>query len=115
MSREAGTQGEEIAILHLSNKGYTLVEKNFTCKQGEIDIIMMDGTTLVFVEVKTYHPDNFADIHRSITVSKKRKLLLAAQAYFAKINKEVSARFDMVAIHRTPASQNIEHFQGIFF
>ena len=113
MSRELGLKGEEIALNFLIEKGYELVERNFTARSGEIDLILMDKDTMVFVEVKYYGKNNFADIHLSLTSSKKMKLRKTINVYLSEIDQEIPARLDVVLISNENEQNKIEHFQGI--
>ena len=113
MSRVIGQEGEELALKFLQEKGYKLVERNFTTRLGEIDLIMKEEETLVFVEVKYYGPTNYADAHLSLTSSKKSKLRKTINVYLARLNKEIPARFDVVIITKDNSGNNIEHFEGV--
>ncbi|MEN9945898.1 MAG: hypothetical protein RLZZ293_284, partial [Pseudomonadota bacterium] len=74
-----------------------LVETNFTSRFGEIDIIMQDGDSLVFVEVK-YRQAGIEQAIESITWSKQRKLIKTAQYYLLKVGYELNCRFDAVVL-----------------
>lgn len=79
--RKLGDVGETLAITHLQDKGYRIVDTNWSCKRGEIDIVANDGETLVFVEVKTRRAQSTADSFVAITARKRKKLIASAQLY----------------------------------
>lgn len=84
----------------LEASGLTLVERNFHCRLGEIDLIMRDGRELVFVEVRKRGRSSFARAADTVTASKQRKLILAASYYLARRHRghQPVCRFDVVGI-----------------
>jgi putative endonuclease len=93
-----GTAGEERALQHLQKHGLVLVERNFRCKVGEIDLIMRDGASLVFVEVRARADDRHGGAAASITPAKQRRLTRAAERYLQKLRTLPPCRFDVIAI-----------------
>lgn len=85
MSRfESGLKGEELAENYLKQKGYTLLEKRFRSRHGEVDLIAKRGNLLYFIEVK-YRPNGrLGSGIEAITLQKQRRLLDAVHAYLAK-------------------------------
>ncbi len=79
--RETGILGEKLAAELLADKGYLIVETNFRCREGEIDIVARDGDCLVFVEVRAKRSRRFGTPEESITVRKKERIRLAAARY----------------------------------
>ena len=99
-TREQGEYTESLACQYLENKGFVLIEKNFNCRIGEIDLIMKDNDYIVFVEVRYRKNSNFGSGAESITSSKQSKLIKTASLYLqqhAKLSK-YPARFDVVSI-----------------
>lgn len=96
-SKQSGDIAEMMALNYLEQQGLKLINKNFTSRFGEIDLIMQDNDTLTFIEVKkrTSGIDNAVE---SITYAKQKKLILTAQYFLLKIKKTVNCRFDVVAI-----------------
>lgn len=78
-----GRRGEEIAEKYLRSNGYDVVEKNWRCRGGEIDLIVKKGTSLYFVEVKTRLNLNFGSPLLAIHAGKQRKLRRLAEIYLA--------------------------------
>lgn len=96
--QQQGQLGEQQALAYLQQQGLALVETNFNCKAGEIDLIMRERDTLVFVEVRKRagsYPGAAAD---SITPAKKRRVIRAAQLYLARFPRMPACRIDVVTI-----------------
>ncbi len=93
-----GQLGEDAALAHLQRHGLQLVERNFRCKGGEIDLIMQDRHSLVFVEVRQRADLRHGGAAASITITKQRRLIIAAQVYLLGLKKMPPCRFDVVAI-----------------
>ena len=110
-SRDKGKIGERIARNYLKAKGYVVIEKNFLCRIGEIDIIARDGKELVCIEVKSrengaIHPVN------NITVAKKKKLAQLINYYLHyKTKLYNSMRVDVITVNNT--EKKVEHFKNI--
>lgn len=93
-----GRHHEEAALAWLQRRGLVLVEANFLCKGGEIDLVMRDGDTLVFVEVRQRISMAQGGAAASITPAKIRRLVRAAQFYLMRFRDPPPCRFDVVAI-----------------
>ncbi len=96
-----GQIGEDAALAYLQQQGMTLVERNFLCKSGEIDLIMQHGDVLVFVEVRKRADRNHGGAAASITPAKQKRLIAAAQHYLQRYRMPPACRFDVVAIDGT--------------
>lgn len=94
-----GASFERQAAAMLERAGLRIVERNFRCKVGEIDLICRDGARLVFVEVRCRRNGRFASAAASVTAVKQRKLIRAAQCYLQRKGWSNTApcRFDVVA------------------
>lgn len=115
-NKSLGARGEEIAVAYLKGQKFAIVERNFRCKAGEVDVIARDGKSLVFVEVKTRRSEAYGPPQASVTPFKQRQISKAALTWLAKNGKqEASARFDVVAIVlRDHAVPQIEHIRNAF-
>lgn len=102
-----GKAAEEAACHFLLAQGLRLLEKNFLCKLGEIDLILMDGQTLVFAEVRFRKSQVFGGAAASVTASKQRKLQRAAQVYLQRNGQTPACRFDVLAMTQNQDSQLI--------
>lgn len=98
--RIKGDDKERLAEAHLVAHGFTLIERNFLCKGGEIDLIMKDQEYLVFIEVRYRASNEFGGALGSITAGKQRKLRRAAEFYLLQQfgNTPPPCRFDVIAI-----------------
>ena len=93
-----GQLGEQRALAYLQQHGLTLLEANFRCKVGEIDLIMRDGAALVFVEVRQRTAGAPVKAGASITPAKMRRIVRAAQFYLQRLERLPACRIDVVAI-----------------
>ena len=93
-----GSEAEHAAADYLATRGLRLVERNWRCKGGEIDLVMRDGATLVFVEVRARGGAAFGGAAASITAAKQARVILAARHYLAAKGLDAPCRFDAVLI-----------------
>jgi putative endonuclease len=110
-----GTRGdaaEELAAGYLQRAGLKLVERNYRCRFGEIDVIARDGATLVFVEVRMRTSERFGGAAASITATKRAKLLRTARHYLAGIALAPQCRFDALLVNGN--DQSIEWLKNAF-
>lgn len=96
--QEQGRQWEDAALAYLGRHGLVLVEANFRCKLGEIDLILRDGATLVFVEVRQRAAGAPVSAAASIGPAKIRRIIRAAQVYLQRFERLPPCRMDVVAI-----------------
>lgn len=96
--KKLGAWGESLAVDHLEAKGYEIVERNWRCRQGEIDIIAWAGMQLVFVEVKTRRGRAMGSPEEGLTQRKAQRLMRLAAIYVAEMGREVDWRIDLVAV-----------------
>lgn len=92
-----GRQAERLAALYLQQQGLQLLESNYHCRFGEIDLIMRDRQELVFVEVRLRSRSQFGDAAESITADKQKKLLATASHYLARHGTQ-ACRFDALLL-----------------
>jgi putative endonuclease len=112
--RPLGNKGEDLAARFLKSKGYKIIARNFKTPLGELDIIAMDGETLVFVEVKARHDDSFGRPFESVDHRKREKLRKVALYYMKKQQKELRSRFDVLSIEMDGGGHRIEHIVDAF-
>jgi putative endonuclease len=97
--KETGNIGEQLALNFLKEKGFRILETNYRCPMGEIDIIARQKECLVFVEVRTKGNSAFGSPEESITLTKKRHLISSANHYLQEQEKMPSSwRIDVVAV-----------------
>lgn len=115
-ARVDGARCEDIALAHLQRAGLVAIARNFTCRYGEIDLVMRDRDTLVFVEVRFRSASGFGDGIDSVHAGKQAKLVRAASAFLAAHPrlKDRTCRFDVVAIGGTVDAPTIDWRRNAF-
>jgi putative endonuclease len=110
-----GRYGEEVAARHLIEAGLVVLDRNWRCEVGEIDIIAADGDTLVFCEVKTRRGSRFGGPLEAVTNTKVRRLRALALRWLADRQVHVpSIRFDVVGVVRpTRGAAEVTHLRGV--
>lgn len=93
-----GEHAEDRAFAYLQQQGMTLVERNFRCKGGEIDLIMQERNTLVFVEVRKRADKRYGGAAASVTPLKQARLILAAHIFLQRYRMPPPCRFDVMAM-----------------
>jgi putative endonuclease len=93
-----GQDAERQAEAFLESRGLSRVARNWRCRFGEIDLVMRDGATLVFVEVRLRSRSDFGGAAASVTAAKQKKLLAAARQYLSSLRATPPCRFDVVAL-----------------
>jgi putative endonuclease len=93
-----GQHGENLAAAFLERQGLEVVERNYRCRFGEIDLIARDGKILVFVEVRMRANTSFGGAAASITAVKRGKLTRAARHYLAGVARMPACRFDALLV-----------------
>jgi putative endonuclease len=111
-----GSRGEELATAFLMRNGMKIIERNFRCKGGEVDIIARDGKTIVFVEVKSRKSLAYGVPQLAVTDFKQRQISKAALTWLTKNRLHDSpARFDVIAILlENSYTHQIEHIRNAF-
>lgn len=102
---DKGRRAEELAAAFLEReRGYRIIERNYRCPAGEIDLLALDGATLCFVEVRSVQSTDFGDPLETITRPKQRRLIRAARSYLAAMGNHGAAelRFDAVGVVLDP-------------
>ena len=92
-----GARAEELARAHLERAGLKLLGRNYRCPQGEIDLVMADGDTLVFVEVRFRASAAFGSAAETVDARKRARVIAAAQHYLLAHPADRPCRFDVVA------------------
>ena len=112
---EAGRAAETRALKHLKRHGLRLVERNYHCRNGEVDLIMRDGETVVFVEVRYRRRTDYGGAAASVDGPKQRRLLAAAAHYLSRNGRgEPPCRFDVVALEGDPATGTVQWIADAF-
>jgi putative endonuclease len=108
-----GPAAEKLAAEFLQRNGLRLIESNFRCRHGEVDLILRDGDTIVFAEVRLRSTAAFGGAAASITSGKQAKVVRAAQFYLQHARSSSPCRFDAVLLDRLDATR-VEWIQNAF-
>lgn len=114
LTQAKGKAGEALAYAYLSERGLLLVERNYRCRLGELDLIMRDGSYLVFVEVRSRRNSRYGSPAETVTYRKQQKLLKAASFYLQRRRHDGPCRFDIVAINRADANAPVQWIKDAF-
>jgi putative endonuclease len=111
-----GRMGEDEAARHLIGKGHRILERNYRFGRYEIDLITMDGDTLVFVEVKSVFTGAFGEPEDRVDRRKQRRIGKVASAYLAwKDPAHADCRFDVVSVVWKEGRAGILHIEDAFW
>jgi putative endonuclease len=98
-TRELGAHGERVAAAYLTDAGLCVLDRNWRCREGELDIVAREGDALVFCEVKTRRGVGYGHPVEAVTVSKQRRLRTLAQRWLAAHDEHApDLRFDVVGV-----------------
>lgn len=112
-----GAWGEQIAVEHLTAHGLTVLDRNWRCREGELDVVATDGATVVVVEVKTRTGTGFGRPEEAVTPRKLARVRRVAQRWLAEHRvRWVEVRFDVVAVlvDRRTGGHELTHLLGVF-
>ena len=113
--KPSGAWGEDLALRYLTRRGYSLVERNYRKRRGEIDLIVRNEDSLVFVEVKLRRSRGFGDPLEAVTARKQATIRSLAEQYLADNQPDFEIlRFDVVGILATDTGTRIEHIEDAF-
>jgi putative endonuclease len=113
--RNTGQRGEDLASAYLQAAGYRILERNYRCVFGEIDIVAEEGQTLVFAEVKSRRSGSYGDPQLAVGLQKQKKVSLVALHYLKERRlQDRCARFDVVAVKLWAAESRIELIRNAF-
>ena len=114
-SYDLGKQGETIAAKYLEDKGYTILDRNWTSGKTEIDIIAENDEVVAFVEVKTRSGNFKLSPMEAVTVPKQRSILFAADNYMRRKNIDKECRFDIISVVTKGEDFDVDHIEGAFY
>lgn len=110
-----GCAGEEAAIRYLQAQGYRILERNYRCRYGEVDLIARDGAVLAFIEVKTRRSHAFGSPALAVTLRKQRHIIKVSQLYLARQGETRQVcRFDVVTVEMERDRPRIEIIKNAF-
>ncbi|WP_108424028.1 YraN family protein [Flagellimonas amoyensis] len=114
-NNDFGKLGEQMAVEHLQEKGYAILERNYRYLKAEVDIIARDGNTLAIVEVKSRNTGFLEDIHDTVNAKKIKLLTLAADHYVQENDLDIEVRFDVITVIKMGREIQLEHLENAFF
>ncbi len=116
LRKKLGADGEQVAVGFLRKRGLRILEQNFRCRLGEIDIIAMDKKTVCFVEVKTRRTLGFGSGMEAVSRAKQQKIMKTALLYLKMHNlSECDFRFDVISILLSdPSPPHVEYLENAF-
>lgn len=111
-AQRQGQKIEQLAAQYLQRQGVTIIEKNMTCRHGEIDIIGKHGGTLLFVEVRFRGNTHYGSGAETVNWLKQQKLIKAAQYYLQskKLSDNIGCRFDVVSVSRNTGTSPAQEY-----
>ena len=113
--KRTGKKGEDLAAAYLAEAGFRIIERNYRCLFGEIDIVAEEDGTLVFVEVKSRRSEAYGDPLLAVGCRKQKKISRISLHYLTEKHlHHCPARFDVVAVMLLPAAQKIELIRNAF-
>ena len=110
-----GPAGEEIAVRHLTGKGYRIRHRNWKQGQKEIDIVAENENMIVFVEVKTRMENYYLHPRDAVTDKKQKMIIYAADTYLRIYNIDKESRFDVITVISDGKNFNVEHIENAFY
>lgn len=115
-AQQAGSQAESLAQAHLERHGLRLITRNWLCRQGELDLVMLDGDTVVFVEVRYRRHAAWGGALESVDARKQARLCAAAEAFLQQQSRwgRHPCRFDVVALQPGDPSPALEWIKNAF-
>lgn len=108
---ETGEFGEQLAVDFLSEKGFEIIERNYTIGAGEIDIVAKDGSSVVFVEVKTLTRSRLYNPEDQVSRKKRRRIEKAAGNWMLRHPDFSAGRFDVISVLIENGNPVIDHFE----
>ena len=109
-----GSAGETAAANYLRRRLYKIVEMNYSCRFGEIDIIAQKGGYIVFVEVKTRKNEDFAAAREFVTYAKQQRILKTASLWLQQHDCDLQPRFDVIEVVGEGRQRKIRHIENAF-
>ena len=112
--KELGRSGEQAALNYLNQQGYVMLESNFRTRRGEADLILQDGETLVFCEVKTKRSQKTGHAAESYSAKQQRRLRQLVLRYIQQTGWDGPLRVDVLALQKEPEGPHfsVHHFQN---
>jgi len=111
---DLGNSGEELAKEYLIRNGYQIIEFNWSCASGEVDIIAEQQNVLCFIEVKTRSSNAFGHPEEAVTLKKQRRIGLLAEEYLEQSNRDYAVRFDIISVIWNNSVAELRHYEDAY-
>ena len=114
-TRDRGNEAEDLAVQHLEEKGYRILERNWYSHHHELDIIAQKDGLVAIVEVRSLSKNYFQEPYQSVNRNKQRLIISAANAYIRRTGLNDEVRFDIISIITGSTPPQIEHIENAFY
>lgn len=115
MRKHIGNQGEDLAVQYLRQQGYRILDRNYYCPYGEIDIVCERNRDIIFVEVKTRRSERFGSAEEAVTFTKQQRLRKTALHYLQQKNQPFrDMGFDVITVRLDGPQPVINHIKSAF-
>lgn len=113
--QEYGKEGEDFAAKYLEENGYKILERNFACKRGEIDIIALQHNQIIFIEIKTRTSIKYGLPSEAVTETKLKHLYGSAEYYLVTRNlyNKIDTRIDVIEVYKKGNDYRLNHLQQV--
>ncbi|MCX6715169.1 MAG: YraN family protein [Candidatus Uhrbacteria bacterium] len=112
--KQFGNEGEDLAAVYLQKNGYQILDRQWSCVYGEVDLVCKQKEEFVFVEVKSRHDDSYGFPEDAVTATKRRHIAACADQYLIEHHQgDVPWRVDVIAIEFDQTPPNIVHIEAI--
>ncbi len=111
---QLGEKGEDLALDFLLKQGYELLARNYRYQKAEVDIILNQGNTIIFVEVKTRTSESFVEAEVAVTTQKQKRMISAANNFLTETSMDYEAQFDIVVVILNSKEKSIRHIPDAF-
>ncbi len=114
--KKLGATGEDLAAAHLKKQGFAILDRNFTCAAGELDLVARKGPLIVFAEVKTRRSERFGAPQAAVTPKKQKRIIKLANIYLKqKKLGHLQPRYDVIAVRwNDDGRPEIDHISAAF-
>ena len=112
---ELGKLGEDLAVRHLQSNHYKILDRNYTWKKSEVDVICQKDDQLIVVEVKTRNTGAFGEPYEAVSRSKQRQIIKVTNEYIREHDLDLDVRFDVISIINNQYRTSIEHIENAFY
>ena len=113
--KQTGSMGEQLALRYLQSQGYKIIEQNWRCRIGEIDLIAMKNDTLIFLEIRSKRSQAFGMAEHTYTTIKKQRMHRLAYLYMQIHEYPLQQNFqiDFIAIDLNPTTSQVRHYPNV--